>query len=92
MMSCMRTTLTLDDDVVLLLREEMERARCPFKQVVNQAIRLGLRGAAAPEDRPRFRTRPHAFRFKPGIDQDKINQLVDDLEAETFRCQHRRET
>jgi hypothetical protein len=29
-------------------------------------------------------TRPHAFGFKPGIDPDKLNQLVDELEAEAF--------
>jgi hypothetical protein len=26
--------------------------------------------------------RPHAFGFKPGIDLDRINQLVDELESE----------
>jgi hypothetical protein len=85
MMSSMRTTLTLDDDVVALLREEMERARLPLKQVVNRAIRLGLRAASAPEFRQPFRTQPHAFRFKPGIDQEKLGQLADELEAEAFR-------
>ena len=32
--------------------------------------------------RPRFDVQPHAFGFKPGIDLDRINQLVDELEAE----------
>jgi hypothetical protein len=27
---------------------------------------------------------PHSFQFKPGIDTNKINQLLDDLEAEEF--------
>jgi len=27
---------------------------------------------------------PHSFQFKPGIDPDKLNQLLDDLEAEEF--------
>ncbi|MGH2355013.1 MAG: type II toxin-antitoxin system antitoxin VapB33 [Chloroflexota bacterium] len=84
----MRTTLTLDDDVVALVREEMERAGTPFKQVVNQAIRLGFRAGMAPERRQPFRTRPHAFGFKPGVDLDKLNQLADELEAEAFRDQH----
>jgi hypothetical protein len=25
---------------------------------------------------------PHAFGFKPGVDLDRLNQLVDELEAE----------
>lgn len=84
----MRTTLTLDDDVAQVLREEAERTGLPFKQVVNQAIRLGLRARTTPEDRQPFRTRPHAFRFKAGIDQDKLGQLVDELEAESFCRRH----
>lgn len=80
----MRTTLTLDDDVATLLREEMERTRRPFRHVVNQALRLGLRAGAPAENRVQFRTRPHSFRFKPGVDLDKLGQLADELEAEAF--------
>lgn len=85
MMITMRTTLTLDDDVTALLREEAERTRLPFKEVVNQAIRLGLRTAAAPPHREPFRTQGHAFGFKPGIDLDRLNQLADELEAGAVR-------
>jgi hypothetical protein len=81
----MRTTLTLDEDVAVLLREEAERSRRPFKQVVNQAIRLGLRARSAGAARPAYRTRPHAFGFKPGVDLDRMNQLADELEATEFR-------
>ena len=88
MMNGMRTTLTLDDDVVALLREEMERARLPFKQVVNRAIRLGLRVAIASEAWQPFCSLPHSFRFKSGIDQDRLNQLADELEAEAFRREY----
>jgi hypothetical protein len=85
----MRTTLTLDDDVAAMLRDEMERSRRPFKQVVNQAIRLGLR-AGDSADRVPFRTRPHSFGFKPGVDLDRMNQLVDELEVDEMRGQHLR--
>jgi hypothetical protein len=37
-----RTTLTLDDDVAALLKKEARKSGEPFKQVVNQALRLGL--------------------------------------------------
>ena len=30
---------------------------------------------------PRFEVQPHAFGVKPGIDLDRVNQLVDELEA-----------
>lgn len=80
----MRTTLTLDDDVAALLREEAERSGRPFRHVVNQAIRLGLRTGTPAGRRKPFRTRPHAFRFKPGVDLDKLSQFADELEAEAF--------
>ena len=87
-MTSMRTTLTLDDDVAIVLREEAERSGLPFKQVVNQTIRLGLRAAGTRQTAPEpFRTVPRAFGFKPGIDPDRLNQIADELEAEEFRRQ-----
>jgi len=49
--------------------------------VVNDALRtrLGLRREAAIQEP--FRVKPHGFGFAPGLDLDKMNQLVDDLEA-----------
>ena len=42
----MRTTVTLDPDVESLLRREVRRRGEPFKQVLNNAIRSGLRNMA----------------------------------------------
>jgi hypothetical protein len=39
----MRTTVTLDPDVEVSLRNEVHRRGEPFKQVLNDAIRTGLR-------------------------------------------------
>jgi len=54
----MRTTLTLDDDnAVRLVRLAKERD-LSLKEVVNEAIRLGLNEMAQPlKQRPPFRTR-----------------------------------
>ena len=30
----------------------------------------------------RFKVKPHAFGFKPGVDVDRLNQLADELETE----------
>ena len=32
----------------------------------------------------RFKARPHAFNFKPGVDTDRLNQLADELDVEEF--------
>ncbi len=85
----MRTTLTIDDDVAAMLKRESRRKGLSFKELVNSALRRGL---AAEELHGRVRkvvTRPHAYRFKPGIDLDKLNQLADELEVEAFAAEHR---
>ena len=81
----MRTTLTLDDDVATQLREQAARQRLPFRQVVNAAIRLGLRAGTPPAQRTPFRTKARRLGLRPGIDPDKLGQLADELEAQEFR-------
>ena len=77
-----RTTLTLDRDVAERVRGEMRRTGKALKAIVNEALRLGLgMGGKAPRA-PRFEVQPHDFGFKPGVDQDRLNQLVDELEAD----------
>ena len=44
----MRTTLTLDDDVAVLLKREARKSGLPFKQVVNRYLRLGLTAPKQP--------------------------------------------
>jgi Arc/MetJ family transcription regulator len=44
----MRTTLTLDDDVAAQLERVVAQRRSTLKQVVNDALREGLRALAAP--------------------------------------------
>jgi len=82
MMSNMRTTLTLDKDVALLLKQEMRQSDSSMKTVINDALRIGLGAAAKPAHTNRFAVKPHAFGFKTGLDTDKIGQLADELEDE----------
>lgn len=84
----MRTTLTLDDDLAGLLKSRAQQLGVPFKEVVNRSLRAGLGVEARPARKSTLKTLPHAFGFKPGLDLDKLNQLVDDLEAETLAERH----
>jgi hypothetical protein len=78
----MRTTLTLDPDVARRLELEMKRSNAGLKAVVNRALRLGL-GMTDKPIRPRpFKVQPHDFGFRAGVDLDRLNQLVDELEVE----------
>lgn len=76
----MRTTLTLDADVVKLLEEEVHRRRKPYKQVVNDAIRRGLSPGGARRASKRYRVTPHDARLLPGLDRIGFNRLADELE------------
>ena len=78
----MRTTLTLEREVADQLKRETRRTGRPFKAVVNDALKRGL-GLAAPRGRrPRFEVRPHAFGVKSGIDPNRLNQFVDELDGD----------
>jgi hypothetical protein len=79
-----RTTLTLEPDVVRLLEEEAARQRKPFKQVVNEAIRRGLAPTARARSRRVYRVRPHETQLRPGIDTVALNALADELEDEAI--------
>src|SRR5262249_3183076 len=78
----MRTTLTIDDDLAGLLKQRSQELGVSFRDIVNRTLRAGLGQQAKSHEGPR--TIPHSFGFKPGIDLDKLNQLADELEAETY--------
>ncbi len=73
----MRTTLTLDPDVANLVRETVEQEQISLKDVVNDALRRGLKPS---EPRPAFRIVPHASPLQPGLDPRGFNQLAEELE------------
>ena len=52
----MRTTLTLDDDVAILIERLMTERRVTLKVIVNQALREGLRNMESPREQAPFRT------------------------------------
>jgi hypothetical protein len=80
-MMLMRTTLTLDDDVLKMARRLAAADERPLKDVINEALRLGLNAGRA-----RRRT-PFAFKLKivdgrvmAGVDltdRDKLFDLMD---------------
>jgi hypothetical protein len=80
----MRTTVTLDPDVEQLLRDTMQRQRQSFKEALNQAIRNGLSNArAGAEDTP-FVVLARRMGLRAGIDSARLNQMSDELEADSF--------
>ena len=85
MMYQMRTTVTLDNDVVRQLRQHMHRARRSFKQALNHAIRAGLTDRLAVARQPRFVVEARPMGLRPGIDPTGLNKLADELESDAVR-------
>ncbi len=79
----MRTTVTLDADVELLIRRAMERGRKSFKQVLNEAVRRGLKGEGG-EDVPAFVVKARPMGLRSGIDPARLRDLDDELEVQEF--------
>jgi hypothetical protein len=78
-----RTTIVLDDDLAERLQDIAHKRRESFRQVVNETLRRGLSGPAARASRSApFRTDTFESPFRAGIDAQRLNQLVDDLEIE----------
>jgi len=76
-----RTTLTLDEDVAKLLEKELRRSGKPFKQVVNDFLRLGLTASKQPPRKP-FKVTP----INLGLPHyDKVEDLLEQLEGPEYR-------
>ena len=92
-MSTVRTTLTIDDDLGRALRETARLNGRSFKSVVNEALRRGIAVGEKPAaPREPFRVESASMGFAPGVDEFKLNQLVDELEMDRFLHKTRRDT
>jgi len=81
-----RTTVTLDDDVVQLLRRRMKEQNVSFKRALNDAVRA----AAAQRPQPtRFATRTFDLGV-PAVNLDRALQTAADLEDEELIRRARR--
>jgi len=82
----MRTTVTLDPDVELMLKDAMRRRDEPFKQVLNDALRQGLKHSPS---RPPQPFRQQVFDTGPAlVDLTKANALAGELEDQDLLARH----
>ena len=88
----MRTTLTIDDDLAIALKDLARSSGKSFKAVVNEVVRTGLTtGEKPPGAREPFTVAAARRGFLPGIDPLKLNQLVDELDVDAFMGQQHNE-
>ncbi len=72
--------MTLDDDVLVLLRQAVREQGRSFKQVLNAAVRAGLMSGGPAE--PPYRLEPTKLGVRPGVDLTKALSLATALEDE----------
>jgi hypothetical protein len=76
----MRTTLTIDDAIARALKDLAHRSGKPFKQVVNETLRAGLRPPSG-RTAKRYKVKPAALGgVRPGVNLDKALVLADAIE------------
>lgn len=81
----MRTTLTLDDQLAKSLQERAHQSRQSFKEVVNQALSLGLNAMEQPPPLARYRLKAVSMgRPRAGITIDKALELASQLEDDAI--------
>jgi hypothetical protein len=81
----MRTTLSLDEDVLQKARAAATRLQVPFRIVVNEALRAGLREVEKPAKQRPYKTVGHDMGLRPGLSVDNVQELLAHIEGETFR-------
>ncbi len=78
----MRTTLTIDNDIAIYLREQSRLHDKSFKQVVNETLRRGMSPDTEEKPRKRFKVKPLPGGLTPEVDpmnpKDFLNQLDDE--------------
>lgn len=81
----MRTTLTLDNDVIDKARKIGSQSKRPFKTIVNEALRVGLTLLEKPFEKKKYRTQARTLGLRSGYSLDNIQELLAQAEEENCR-------
>ena len=77
----MRTTLTLDDDIVASLKIESKKSGKSFREILNHFLRIGLNSSRQPKNSKPFRVRTRKLGPRPGLNFDNISELLEQVEG-----------
>ena len=84
-MLLMRTTISIDDDVLERARSAAARIGVPFRTVINEALRAGLDKVELPPKTRRHETESHKMGLRQGRSLDNIQELLAQIEGEDSR-------
>jgi len=80
-----RTTLTIDDDIVAKINAEMRRSGKSFKETVNEALRTGLSVQKELKSAKPFKVRARDMGTFPSLNYDNIGELLEQIEGPLHR-------
>lgn len=72
-----RTTVTLDEDVFERLKQESRSRGIPFRDTLNQILRVGLLAGDNSLEPRQFRVEPRHMGTLPGVDYDNVSALLE---------------
>ena len=81
----MRTTLTIDDDIAVLVEQEVRRSGDSFKGTINRLLRRGLTAEDRNTKRKPFVVTPLFMGVRPGQNYDNIEALLEELDGPGHR-------
>ena len=82
----MRTTVTLDEDVAVLLKRVAKRREAPLTQVLNEALRRGLEALVRPPANTEpYRVRPWHLGASLVGSLDNVEEVLSRVEGEGHR-------
>jgi hypothetical protein len=82
-----RTTLTIDDDIAVLVEQEVRRSGDSFKGTVNRLLREGLIASSRPEAEKPFVVQAFPLGVGEMLDRHngKVSALLDELDGPYHR-------
>ena len=80
-----RTTVTLDDDVLERVKQQSKAHGKSFRETLNELVRQGLLTAETKPQRPKFKVKPSHMGSRPGLNYDDIEGLISYGEGEDHR-------
>lgn len=80
-----RTTVTLDEDVLDRLKAESRSRGASFKDTLNDLLRLALVHKTEKQPHREFKVTPFNMGQLPGLDYDDVESLIAHGEGEAHR-------
>jgi hypothetical protein len=80
-----RTTVVLDEDVFERIKAESRACGASFRETLNELLRLALLTRTSQPIRSGFRVKPSHMGYRPGLNYDNIESLLESGEGQFHR-------